>query len=364
MALVTISVSTYCPVGVLHPDGDLGAEVHPGDRLHAGRALVGPEAVRLEGILERHARLRARDGRRQRGQQQRAAGQQEQRGARRRNEGTTICRYSGLDRPAGASGSPAIAHLQSLGWGCHLGGVRIGIDVGGTKIEGLLLGGDGREITRERIATPAAYGEVLAAIGEVVERLSQAAGVNATVGVGTPRFPAAGPRAHPELEPTEPQRPAARQGSGGRPAAPGSAGQRRQVLRPLGGDRRRGRGPVRPRPVAPRRRLRRDAGDGRRRRHRRRRPRPHRRERRRHGMEPHHPALSAAGRRVAVRLLLRAPGLYRVVHLGPWSGGDLPASGRSGPRRGRGRPPGGRRDPLAERAFGATRIGWRARWRW
>jgi fructokinase len=75
-----------------------------------------------------------------------------------------------------------------VGWGCHLGGVRIGIDVGGTKIEGLLLGSDGREIARERIATPAAYGEVLAAVGEVVGRLSQAAGVNATVGVGTPGF--------------------------------------------------------------------------------------------------------------------------------------------------------------------------------
>ena len=66
--------------------------------------------------------------------------------------------------------------------------MRIGIDVGGTKIEGLLLGGDGREITRERIATPAAYGEVLAAIRQIVERLSKTAGVNATVGVGTPGF--------------------------------------------------------------------------------------------------------------------------------------------------------------------------------
>jgi len=66
--------------------------------------------------------------------------------------------------------------------------VRIGIDVGGTKIEGLLLGDDGREITRERIATPAAYGEVLASIRQVVERLGKTAGVNATVGVGTPGF--------------------------------------------------------------------------------------------------------------------------------------------------------------------------------
>jgi fructokinase len=64
--------------------------------------------------------------------------------------------------------------------------VRIGIDVGGTKIEGLLLGGDGRELARERVATPADYGAVLAAVGEVVGRLSQTAGSGATVGVGTP----------------------------------------------------------------------------------------------------------------------------------------------------------------------------------
>ena len=64
--------------------------------------------------------------------------------------------------------------------------MRIGIDVGGTKIEGLLLGGDGRELARERVATPADYGAVLAAVGEVVGRLGQTAGSGATVGVGTP----------------------------------------------------------------------------------------------------------------------------------------------------------------------------------
>ena len=64
--------------------------------------------------------------------------------------------------------------------------MRIGIDVGGTKIEGLLLGGDGRESARERIATPSDYGAVLTAIGEVAGRLDRAAGGSATVGVGTP----------------------------------------------------------------------------------------------------------------------------------------------------------------------------------
>jgi fructokinase len=65
--------------------------------------------------------------------------------------------------------------------------VRIGIDVGGTKIEGLLLADDGREVTRERVATPAAYADVLAAISQLVDRLSGTA-ADATVGVGTPGF--------------------------------------------------------------------------------------------------------------------------------------------------------------------------------
>ena len=82
--------------------------------------------------------------------------------------------------------------LQSLGFGCHLGPVRIGIDVGGTKIEALLLGGGGREVERQRIATPTEYRELLAAIGQLVQglaaRASELRGETPTVGVGTPGF--------------------------------------------------------------------------------------------------------------------------------------------------------------------------------
>jgi fructokinase len=76
------------------------------------------------------------------------------------------------------------------GWRCDLDAVRIGIDVGGTKIEGLLLGDDGRELGRQRVATPSAYDEVLKAIADLVGKLEQAApgGARATVGVGTPGF--------------------------------------------------------------------------------------------------------------------------------------------------------------------------------
>jgi fructokinase len=79
--------------------------------------------------------------------------------------------------------------LQSLAGGCHLGSVRIGIDVGGTKIEGLLLADDGREVARLRLATPTEYPALLAALAELVEGLAARAGNSAvTVGVGTPGF--------------------------------------------------------------------------------------------------------------------------------------------------------------------------------
>jgi len=32
--------------------------------------------------------------------------------------------------------------------------MRIGIDLGGTKIEGVALGSDGRELARKRVPTP------------------------------------------------------------------------------------------------------------------------------------------------------------------------------------------------------------------
>jgi predicted NBD/HSP70 family sugar kinase len=70
-----------------------------------------------------------------------------------------------------------------------VGVIRIGIDVGGTKIEGLTLSADGRELARHRVATPTEYDGVLGAIAELVARLEAGqdglAG-KATVGIGTP----------------------------------------------------------------------------------------------------------------------------------------------------------------------------------
>jgi fructokinase len=68
--------------------------------------------------------------------------------------------------------------------------VRIGIDLGGTKIEGVLLASDGRELRRDRIATPRQdYPSVLDAIAQLVARLAEeTSGGAIPVGVGTPGF--------------------------------------------------------------------------------------------------------------------------------------------------------------------------------
>lgn len=67
------------------------------------------------------------------------------------------------------------------------GHVRIGIDLGGTKIEGVALTGDGRTIARHRVPTPRDdYAGTLRAIIAVVRRLEQETGSRATIGLGMP----------------------------------------------------------------------------------------------------------------------------------------------------------------------------------
>jgi fructokinase len=64
--------------------------------------------------------------------------------------------------------------------------MRIGIDVGGTKIEGLALE-EGRELARLRIATPRDdYDATLTAILQVVNELEARTGSTGTVGLGIP----------------------------------------------------------------------------------------------------------------------------------------------------------------------------------
>ena len=69
----------------------------------------------------------------------------------------------------------------------------IGIDLGGRKIEGLVLGPGGEELARGRIETPQGnnkgdYEATLAAIAGLVGKLARdsGAGRDVPVGVGTP----------------------------------------------------------------------------------------------------------------------------------------------------------------------------------
>ncbi|MBI1330975.1 MAG: ROK family protein [Alphaproteobacteria bacterium] len=65
--------------------------------------------------------------------------------------------------------------------------MRLGIDLGGTKIEILALGDDGRELLRERTPTPrATYDDTLAAIARLVQETEQKLGQKGSLGVGIP----------------------------------------------------------------------------------------------------------------------------------------------------------------------------------
>jgi fructokinase len=65
--------------------------------------------------------------------------------------------------------------------------MRIGIDLGGTKIEAVALDDDGQPRHRERLPTPRHdYDGTLAAIAELVRRCEDATGMTGSVGVGMP----------------------------------------------------------------------------------------------------------------------------------------------------------------------------------
>jgi fructokinase len=65
--------------------------------------------------------------------------------------------------------------------------MRIGIDLGGTKIEGVVLDKAGTVHARERVATPKkSYDDVLESIQRLVARLEAPLTSKATVGIGTP----------------------------------------------------------------------------------------------------------------------------------------------------------------------------------
>lgn len=64
---------------------------------------------------------------------------------------------------------------------------RIGIDLGGTKIEVAVLDSARNTLMRERVPTPAGdYEATVAAIAQLIGRAEQIAGPQASVGIGTP----------------------------------------------------------------------------------------------------------------------------------------------------------------------------------
>jgi len=64
--------------------------------------------------------------------------------------------------------------------------IRIGVDLGGTKIEAIALTDDGREEARHRVYTPHSYEGTLDAIVGLVERAEKDAKGTGSVGVGIP----------------------------------------------------------------------------------------------------------------------------------------------------------------------------------
>lgn len=64
---------------------------------------------------------------------------------------------------------------------------RLGIDLGGTKIEGVILDGQGAERARLRIPAPSGvYGQTIEALACMVANLEADAGVPAHIGIGVP----------------------------------------------------------------------------------------------------------------------------------------------------------------------------------
>ena len=142
--------------------------------------------------------------------------------------------------------------------------MRLGLDYGGTKIEGIVLGPDGAERARARVPTPRFdYDGGIRAIGGLLERLeAEAGGPHRQRRHRRSRLGRPDDRAHlaGQLDLAARPRPARR--PRGRAGAAGEDRQRRQLLRALrgGGRRRQGRrGGVRGDPRHRRRRRRRRA---------------------------------------------------------------------------------------------------------
>lgn len=64
--------------------------------------------------------------------------------------------------------------------------MQIGIDLGGTKIEGIALSAAGQELARLRVATPRAYAPTVSAVVALIQQIEAETGQHGTVGIGIP----------------------------------------------------------------------------------------------------------------------------------------------------------------------------------
>lgn len=83
-----------------------------------------------------------------------------------------------------------VAAIAVVGTGEHAGTLprmRIGVDLGGTKIEGVVLDPSGQVIHRQRIPTPRTdYDAIVGAIKQLVVELERRVGETCSVGIGHP----------------------------------------------------------------------------------------------------------------------------------------------------------------------------------
>ena len=64
--------------------------------------------------------------------------------------------------------------------------MKIGIDLGGTKTEGILIDDEGKELARNRIKTEKTYEGTINGIISIVEKFDNDFGISETVGIGMP----------------------------------------------------------------------------------------------------------------------------------------------------------------------------------
>ena len=64
--------------------------------------------------------------------------------------------------------------------------MRLGIDIGGTKMEAAILDDGGVFVFRERLETPSSYRELLKDIAKLVDKAKSVTGYDGPVGVCTP----------------------------------------------------------------------------------------------------------------------------------------------------------------------------------